>query len=249
MTILDEIVAYKKDFVAKLKNKMPSSSLFHDGFDETRPFEQQLRHHSPAIIAEVKKASPSKGIICENFQPVEIAKRYQDNKASCLSVLTDEAYFKGCDQYFIDIRQQVDLPMLRKDFIIDEYQIIQSRHIGADCILLIAAILDDQQLHDYNQIAQELNMAVLIESHTQEEIKRAVTINSDLIGINNRNLHNFTTDLNTTVTLKQFVPEGKIVICESGIESMHDIEKMQQHGINTFLIGESLMKAKNNQLT
>lgn len=242
MTVLDKIVEYKKTVVSRDKKHMSELDFISDGFDTPRPFEQQIKQSSPAIIAEVKKASPSKGIICHDFNAVEIAKRYQDNNATCLSVLTDEEFFQGKNQYLIDIRQAVELPLLRKDFIIDDYQLFQSRHLGADCILLIVAILDDVQLHDYCQIATELGMAVLAESHTEKELKRAIQLPTDLIGINNRDLHQFKTSLSTTLELKDCVPETKTVITESGIHSKSDIEMMRNHGVNAFLIGEALMK-------
>jgi len=248
MTILDRIVEKKQQEISLAKGLRPLQML---KISEKSPldFEQALRIQSPAIIAEVKKASPSKGVICENFNPVEIAKAYQQSGAACLSVLTDEHFFQGHNQYLMDIKNSIDLPILRKDFIIDTYQIIEARSLGADCILLIVAILDDTQLQDFTQIAQELGMAVLVESHTQQELERALELPTNLIGINNRDLKTFKTNLNTTLELKTLIPENKLVITESGINTIEDIQLMQSHNINTFLIGEALMRLSENNIS
>lgn len=242
MTLLDKIVEYKKTVVRDDKKRLSITDFLSDGFDDARAFEQAIKNVQPSIIAEVKKASPSKGIICADFDPIEIAKCYQSQGATCLSILTDELFFQGCNHYLSEIRKCVELPLLRKDFIIDEYQVYQSRHIGADCILLITAILDDIQLTDYLQLAQELKMAVLLEVHTEEELTRALALPNDLIGINNRNLHDFTTDLNTSIRLKSLIPNHKTIITESGIQSAQDIRLMRKNGIHSFLIGEALMR-------
>jgi len=248
MTILDKIVERKQQEVRLAKEQRPLQTL---STPDTLPldFEKALRSQSPAIIAEIKKASPSKGVICENFNPVEIAKAYQQSGATCLSVLTDEHFFQGHNQYLIDIKNAIDLPILRKDFIIDTYQIIEARSLGADCVLLIAAILDDKQLQDFTQVAHELGMAVLVESHTQQELERALDLPTNLIGINNRDLKKFKTNLNTTLELKKLIPTSKLIITESGINTIKDIQLMQSNGINTFLIGEALMRLSGNNIS
>ncbi len=195
-----------------------------------------------AIIAEVKKASPSKGIIRENFDPLEIAKIYQANKAACISVLTDEKYFQGKNQYLIEIAANTNLPILRKDFIIDQYQILESKLIGANCILLIMAMLSENQAIELEQAAIEVGLEVLIEVHDEEELKKALKLKSSLIGINNRNLKTFEISLQNCIRLAPQVPNDRIIICESGIFNQQDIALMQKIGVNSFLVGESLMK-------
>lgn len=195
-----------------------------------------------AIIAEIKKASPSKGVIRQDFDPISIAKNYEQAGATCLSVLTDEQYFQGSALYLQQVRASCSLPILRKDFIIDPYQIYESRFLPADCILLIVAALSDKQLHEYYFLAEELGMAVLIEVHDEHELKRALNLPAKLIGINNRNLHTFNTDLNTTLNLLDQIPKDRIVITESGIHSKDDVTLMQQHGVYGFLVGEALMR-------
>lgn len=196
----------------------------------------------PAVIAEIKKASPSKGLISKNFDPVVAAKSYQDAGAACLSVLTDEKYFQGHIEYLVAARSAVDIPVLRKDFIVSEWQIFQSRAIGADCILLIVAALSDPQLYEFTVLAQELGMDVLMEVHDENELQRALKTPARLIGINNRNLRTFVTDLETSAFLAKQIPEDRIVVSESGIHSFDDVKTLQTNGINTFLIGEAFMK-------
>lgn len=205
---------------------------------------EKINNKQSAVIAEIKKASPSKGVIRENFDPQAIAKSYQQGGATCLSVLTDEDYFQGSDQYLIDARNACDLPVLRKDFIVKPYQIYESRALGADCILLIVASLNEQQLIEFNDIAKQLGLAVLIEVHNQDELNTALKIDSPLVGINNRDLHNFKTTLQTTLTLSKQIPDNKIIISESGIYTQEDIQSLKNAGIHGFLIGESLMRAK-----
>lgn len=195
-----------------------------------------------AVIAEVKKASPSKGLIAENFNPITAAQSYEKAGAACLSVLTDEEYFQGHSDYMQQARAAVDIPVLRKDFIIDEWQVYESRKLGADCILLIVAALADPQLYELTVLAQSLGMEVLMEIHDQEELERALNTPARLIGINNRNLRTFVTDLDTSVVLSKGIPTDRIVISESGIHSAEDINMLQAQGINTFLIGEAFMR-------
>lgn len=196
-----------------------------------------------SVIAEIKKASPSKGIIREDFSPTEIAKQYETNGATCLSILTDEKYFQGSLDYLKQVRTQVEIPLLRKDFIVDEYQIYQSKLYGADCILLIVSALTDNQLIEYKSIAEELSLDVLVEVHNQQELERILTMNFSLIGINNRNLSTFEVSLETTRDLSRQSWEATLV-SESGIRNKKDIEEILSYGVLNFLVGESFMRAE-----
>ena len=196
-----------------------------------------------SVIAEIKKASPSKGIIREDFSPLEIAKQYETNGATCLSILTDEKYFQGSLDYLKQVRTQVEIPLLRKDFIVDEYQIYQSKLYGADCILLIVSALTDNQLIEYKGIAEELSLDVLVEVHNQQELERILTMNFSLIGINNRNLSTFEVSLETTRDLSSQSGEATLV-SESGIRNKKDIEEILSYGVLNFLVGESFMRAE-----
>ncbi len=198
---------------------------------------------NPAIIAEIKKASPSKGLIRNDFHPTEIAKSYQDGGASCISVLTDIDFFKGSDTYLKQARAACDLPVIRKDFIIDPYQVYESRMMGADCILLIVAVLDNMKLNQLYSLARALGMDVLIEVHDEEELLRSLPLGADLVGINNRNLRNFDTSLHTTIDLLPQIPEGRIVVTESGIHNSENITLMRENNVNAFLVGEAFMRA------
>jgi indole-3-glycerol phosphate synthase len=235
--------------VASLKQSLKQLSQQIDGLPNCRGFYQaiteKLNNQQAAVIAEVKKASPSKGLISENFNPVTAAQSYQQAGAACLSVLTDEQYFQGHNDYLQQARAVVDIPVLRKDFIIDAWQVYQSRILGADCILLIVAALGDPQLYELTVLAQELGMDVLMEVHDEAELSRALNTPARLIGINNRNLRTFVTDLDTSVVLSQRIPADRIVISESGIHSANDINMLSNHGINTFLIGEAFMRKDN----
>lgn len=243
-SILDNIAAQKAHEVREAKRNRPLSSFADKPALPVRDFIGALNSKKPAIIAEIKKASPSKGIIRADFDVASIAKTYEQHGACCLSVLTDEQFFQGAPEYLAIAKQHASLPALRKDFIIDRYQIHESRALGADCILLIVALLDDQQLLDFCQQAQELSMAVLVESHTREELQRALRLPTPLMGINNRSLHSFVTDLNTSIDLAKDLPSDKMVISESGINTQADIARMLGHGIYHFLIGESLMRSE-----
>lgn len=243
VSILDKIKNHKLAEVQTAKKQRPEHSFMSSEIKETRPFVKALRSKKPAIIAEIKKASPSQGIIREQFNVSEIAKAYELNGAACLSVLTDIKFFQGHPDYLIEAKAKSSLPVLRKDFIIDPYQITESREMGADCILLIVAMLDEYQLIDFCQQAQELNMAVLVESHTEAELEQALRLPTPLMGINNRDLHHFKTDLNTTIRLRNMISEDQIVISESGIHTHQDIQKLQESGVHCFLIGEHFMRA------
>ena len=226
---LDEICAFMKANPRKPK-------------DFAGVIESKVKKNETAIIAEVKKASPSKGLIREDFDAVEIAKAYEENGAACISVLTDEKYFQGKAQYVTAIRGEVDLPILRKEFIVDAYQIYEAKLIGADCILLIMAMIDLDTAKEFEKIANDIGLAVLVESHNEEELKMALQLDTKLMGINNRNLKTLEVDINNSVELSKLIPDDKIVICESGIYTNKDVKKMKDKGINTFLVGESLMR-------
>lgn len=243
-SILKRIGEHKRQEVELAKQKIPLNSMNLADAPPTRDFIANLKKGNPAIIAEIKKASPSKGLIRADFDVAAIAKIYEQHGASCLSVLTDIHFFQGDPGYLALAKNNSTLPVLRKDFIIDSYQIHESRALGADCILLIVGMLEDNQLNDYCQLAQELNMAVLVESHTIEEFQRALQLPTPLMGVNNRSLHTFDTDIRNSLSLAKHLPANKILIAESGIDSHAEIELMQRHGINTFLIGESLMRAE-----
>ncbi|KTC88653.1 indole-3-glycerol phosphate synthase TrpC [Fluoribacter dumoffii] len=244
-SVLQRIAQRKQEEIALAKQNRSINYLQQQPVMERRDFVAALTvDESPAIIAEIKRASPSKGLIREDFNVSEIATTYAQHGARCLSVLTDVDFFQGHPDYLAQAKAQCKLPILRKDFIIDPYQIYESLALGADCILLIVALLDEVQLKDYCQLAHELQMAVLVESHSREELEKALRLPTPLIGINNRSLHTFKTDIQLSIQLKQYIPENKIIITESGINTRTDVVMMQSHGINTFLIGESLMRAK-----
>lgn len=204
---------------------------------------QTIQTGRAAVIAEIKKASPSKGVMREDFQPAEIAVSYEKGGASCLSVLTDIDFFQGSDAYLQQARQACSLPVLRKDFIIDPYQVYEARAIGADCILLIVAALSDTQLNELASLAMQLNMDVLVEVHDAEELVRALSLDLPMIGINNRNLRSFETSLDTTLSLLAQIPDDRIVVTESGIHTPADVARMRAHNVNAFLVGEAFMKA------
>jgi len=248
-TVLKKIIARKLEEVEERKTRTPISQLEKtiSGLGEARGFsaaiEGKLLGGSPAIIAEIKKASPSKGVIRENFQPVEIAESYELSGAACLSVLTDVDFFQGADEYLQAVRENVTLPVIRKDFMVDPYQIIESRALGADCVLLIVAALDSTQLHSLNTLALSLGLDVLVEVHNAEELELALELPNKLVGINNRNLHTFDVSLETTWGLLERIPQDKIVVTESGILERSHVHAMQERGVNSFLVGESFMRS------
>ena len=245
MNILDEIVAKTKSKLEEKKQGLSLEELISkidfENLKETN-FKKSLQNKAEAIIAEIKKASPSAGIISDNFDPVLKSKEYESFGASALSILTEEDYFLGNIEYLKDVKAITSLPILRKDFIVDEYQIYESKLIGADCILLIASILNDEELKNFSEIAERLKLDYIIEVHDEEELQRVQHFSNAIIGVNNRNLKTFDVDINNSVELKKIFDGENIFIAESGIKSKKDIEYLQQHNINVFLIGESLMK-------
>lgn len=249
-TVLDRILLRKQEEVSQGKTQQSLEAQRQDAqlASPVRGFKQSLRQRlsagQPAVIAEIKKASPSKGVIRENFDPAAIASQYEKAGASCLSVLTDRDFFQGHDDYLRVARNACQLPVLRKEFIIDPWQVWQSRALDADCILLIVAALDDHLLHDLHDTAIEAGMDVLVEVHTAEELQRALSLNAPLIGINNRDLHTFDVSLNTTLDLLKDVPADRLLVTESGIHTPEDVALMQQHGVNAFLVGEAFMRAE-----
>ena len=246
--ILTKILTTKATEVRLGKSQQSLQSLIEDSknLPESRGFyraiKNKLKADKPAVIAEIKKASPSKGLISKNFNPVTAAISYQQAGAACLSVLTDSEYFQGHDEYLKQARAAVKLPVLRKDFIIDEWQVYQSRILGADCVLLIVAALADPLLFELTVLAQDLGMDVLMEVHNQQELQRALNTPAKLIGINNRNLKTFVTSLDTSVELSRKIPTDRVIISESGIHTIEHIQKLQHNHINTFLIGEAFMR-------
>lgn len=247
--ILDKIVAVKHQEVAAARKRKPLEIVRADAESRvlTRDFVGALRAKiaagQPAVIAEIKKASPSKGVIRQDFIPADIAQSYADSGAACLSVLTDVQFFQGQVDYLKQARASCQLPVLRKDFMVDPYQIYESRAMGADCILLIAACLDDAQMKDMEAIAMALDMAVLVEVHDGAELDRALKLKTPLVGINNRNLQTFEVTLDTTLGLLAAVPADRLLVTESGILSRGDVLRMGAAGVNAFLVGEAFMRA------
>ena len=248
-TILDRIIAHKHREIAAAKVRTSLAELESSfpaaihGRAFATAMRERIQQQQPAVIAEIKKASPSKGLIREHFEPSLIAKDYAENGATCLSILTDEKYFQGSNDYLIEARAACELPVIRKDFMVDVYQIAESKALGADCILLIVAALQASQLQELATYANDISLDILVEVHTREELDRALELNTDLLGINNRNLDTFETNLQTTLELAQNIPADKLVITESGISSVDDVNIMIERGIYGFLIGESFMRA------
>jgi indole-3-glycerol phosphate synthase len=247
--ILDKIVAVKHQEVAAALKRKSLAVMRADAESRvlTRDFVGALRAKiaagKPAVIAEIKKASPSKGVLREDFIPADIAQSYAECGAACLSVLTDMQFFQGEVDYLKQARASCQLPVLRKDFMVDPYQIYESRSMGADCILLIAACLDDAQMKDMEAIARSLDMAVLVEVHDGVELERALRLKTPLIGINNRNLKTFEVTLDTTLALKSQIPVDRLLVTESGIQTRDDVLRMGAAGVNAFLVGEAFMRA------
>ena len=245
LTKLQEIINYKKEEFLFKKSKTTDQELYSqiDRQEKPREFIKKLNNPNQLnLIAEIKKASPSKGLIRSDFNPIDLAECYKNGNAACLSVLTDEKYFQGDNKYIKMIKDKVNLPVLRKDFIIDPWQIKESRALGADCILLIMASLSLDEAKLLENEAHNYDMDVLIETHTYEEILMANKLKTNLIGINNRNLKTMEVDINNTLNLKKHIDRDKIIIAESGLKNHKDLIMLKDNGINVFLIGESLMK-------
>ena len=245
--ILDDIVAKRKIQLEREMSAVPFEEIKQEAESAPQPmdFKESLINNNIAVIAEVKKASPSKGVICEDFKPAEIAKTYEKAGANALSVLTEEFYFKGSSGYLKNIRHGVSIPILRKDFIISPYQIYEARVIGADAILLIAAILTGKELKKYVKTAHSLGLACLMEAHNGEELEKVLDAGGEIIGINNRDLKTFNVDLSATARLAKCVPEGKVIVSESGIKTHGDIAAVKSYGADAVLIGETLMRSGN----
>jgi indole-3-glycerol phosphate synthase len=251
--ILNQIVQTKHEEVAQRKRAVSMEAVRADALSRvlTRDFEGALRRKiaagHAAVIAEVKKASPSKGLLREDFIPADIAQSYAfgDGKtsAACLSVLTDQQYFQGSNDFLKQARASCDLPVLRKDFMVDIYQIFESRAMGADCVLLIAACLDDAQMAEFEAAARSLDMAVLVEVHDRHELDRALKLKTPLLGVNNRNLRTFEVSLDTTLELMQHLPAEKLLVTESGIATREDVSRLRAAGVHAFLVGEAFMRA------
>ena len=246
--VLSEIIQTKREEVAKASAIYSLRDLEQQipGAPEPRGFERaivsRVNQGETAVIAEIKKASPSKGVIREDFDPVEIALSYESHGATCLSVLTDRDYFQGSPDFLVAARSATHLPTLRKDFMVDPYQIYEARCMGADCVLLIVAALGRQQMLELADTATKLGLDILVESHSHEELLRALEVNTSLIGINNRNLRTFETSLDTTLSLLGEIPDGRIVITESGINTAQDVARMESADVRAFLIGEAFMR-------
>ncbi|MDB5869445.1 MAG: indole-3-glycerol phosphate synthase [Polaromonas sp.] len=247
--ILNKIIAVKRQEIEEAINRKPLPAMRKDAESRvnTRDFTGALRAKiaagKPAVIAEIKKASPSKGVLRADFIPADIAQSYAEFGAACLSVLTDQQFFQGSIDYLKQARASCSLPVLRKDFIIDAYQVYESRVMGADCILLIAACLDDAQMKTLEALAMSLDMAVLVEVHDEAELERALRLKTPLIGINNRNLNTFEVSLDTTVLLREKVPADRLVVAESGIATVQDVLRLRNARVNAFLVGEAFMRA------
>lgn len=247
--ILRKILARKREEIAERSARLPLAEVRHraEAASPTHGFANAIRARistgKPAVIAEIKKASPSKGLLRADFNPAEIAKSYERHGATCLSVLTDRDFFQGADEHLQEARAACSLPVLRKDFTIDPYQVYEARALGADCTLLIVAALDDTRLRELADLVRDVGLDVLVEVHDAAELERALLLDTPLIGINNRNLRTFEVKLETTLDLFERIPKDRIVVTESGIHTSADVTRMRQHGINTFLVGEAFMKA------
>ena len=249
--ILDEIVAKTKIRITERKKEKSLDTVIEEALqkevDNIFPFEKALKNEDIAFICEVKKASPSKGIISEDFPYLDIAKEYEEAGADAISVLTEPFYFEGKDIFLEEIAKKVKIPVLRKDFVIDEYMIYEAKALGASAVLLICSILEEDILLKYIKLANSLGISALVEAHDESEIKRAISCGARIIGVNNRNLKNFTVDINNSANLRKFVPEEIIFISESGIKTLEDIKRLREFNVNADLIGETLMRCENKK--
>jgi len=248
--ILDKIVESKKKVLNKAKKDCNINHLTDIAQKQSKVlnFKDSLKKNKASdirIIAEVKKASPSKGLIRADFDPLQIAKQYEKNNASAISVLTESDFFQGKLEYLKDIKNLVNIPVLRKDFIFDPYQVVEARANGADAVLLIAAILEKPLLEELISVVKEFSLSALVEIHTQDELEKVLLTDAEIIGINNRNLKTFNTDIRTTIDLMSFIPDSKIIVTESGIKTKEDILMLSDAGVDAFLIGETFMREQN----
>lgn len=247
MSILDKIINHKRIEIEDKKQKVDLSILKDKltGAGKTRRFKEAISKPGGInLIAEIKRASPSRGVIRDDFDPVEAAKVYEENGAVAISVLTEEKFFQGNINFLPEIRKVTSVPLLRKDFIIDEYQIYESRAYGADALLVIAAILSREEINAFLSLSHDLDLDCLVEVHTEEEVKKVLETSAEIIGINNRNLETFEVDLSTTSRLKKLIPSGKIVVSESGIQSSEDVRLLAEGEIKAILVGESLLRSE-----
>lgn len=245
--ILEKISSFKKEYLIEIKKQVPVNLIMDKinimGKNNEFSFKESLvKENKMSLIAEIKKASPSKGIIRQDFNHLNIAKEYVKAEVSAMSILTETEFFKGHNKYLTDIRNLTNIPLLRKDFIIDEYQIFESKAMGADAILLIAALLDTKTMKYYFDIAKGLGLDCLLETHNELEILKALEISADIIGINNRDLNTFSEDINTTVRLMNMIPKDKVIVSESAIRHVEDLEMLKEAGVNAVLIGEMFMR-------
>ncbi len=246
--ILKKIILRKQQEIAERIQRLSLDNVIKNAEDASpvrgfvNSMQQRISNGEAAVIAEIKKASPSKGVMRENFIPADIARSYEKGGASCLSVLTDIDFFQGSDEFLQQARAACNLPVIRKDFMVDPYQVYEARALGADCILLIVAVLSDEQMSSLYQLARELGMDVLIEVHDEEELVRSLPLEATLVGINNRNLRNFETSLDTTLDLLEKIPADRIVVTESGIHTAEHVKLMRDHHVNAFLVGEAFMR-------
>ena len=246
--ILNRILERKQQEIATRRERVSAQALLRDAAEASAPrgfvaaLQNRVRRGDAAVIAEIKKASPSKGVIREDFDPVAIAESYAAGGASCLSVLTDRDFFQGHEDFLVAARAACELPVIRKDFIVDSYQVLEARAIGADCILLIVAALDDAALAELHTAARELGMDVLVEVHDRAELERALGLGLSLVGINNRDLRSFDTSLDTTLNMLDAIPDGCLVVTESGIHTRDDVALMRGNDVNAFLVGEAFMR-------
>ena len=249
-TVLEKIITRKREEVAERRARVGLAELeaAAAAADPVRGFARRLQeqagHKQPAVIAEIKKASPSKGVLREDFVPADIAKSYEAGGATCLSVLTDIDFFQGADEYLQQARAACKLPVIRKDFMVDPYQVIEARALGADCILLIVAALEDGQMAELAEVAKAQGLDVLVEVHDGAELERALRLDTPLVGVNNRNLHTFELSLETTLDLLPRIPRDRLVVTESGILHRADVELMEINEVHAFLVGEAFMRAE-----
>lgn len=249
MNILEEIAAKTRQRVAECKEKKSLEAMKAEALsmssDTGFPFEKALAKKGVSFICEVKKASPSKGLIAAEFPYVEIAKQYEGSGASAISVLTEPYYFQGANEFLSEIHKEVSIPLLRKDFTVDEYMIYEAKTIGASAVLLICSLLEENTLKDYIAIADKLGLTALVEAHDEEEIRRAIAAGARVIGVNNRDLKTFTVDINNSIRLRKLVPENILFVSESGIRTTEDIRNLAKNHVNAALIGETMMRAGN----